>query len=242
MDDFTRLKKKISRDIKDVRLRIKERNDLLGKTDNNTVTVKMSAQIRTQIKECMKQIEELSVLQQQDQEKLEKKKLKKKPVSESDEKEMEYRLEIVDLCKKHVDECKSLERSGHKGANSPLFGDDANNDKPLITELPDIDGDEGFQLLRRNDARIDQQLELVSQGVNVLREMAVEMGKEIELQGTMMTELDDKVERAQTHLNALNKRLKDVLTNVRKGDRFIIDFILLVILLALGGYIYNIVK
>ncbi len=75
-------------------------------------------------------------------------------VSDSEEKELEFRNEVVDLCRKHVEECKTLERSGHKGGNSAFFSEDNPSDKPLITELPDIDGDEGFQLLRRNDKKI----------------------------------------------------------------------------------------
>ena len=46
---------------------------------------------------------------------------------------------------------------------------------------------------------------------------------------------------ASGHLTNLNKRMKKTLANTRSADRFILDFILLTVLLAIIGYIISLV-
>ena len=75
-----------------------------------------------------------------------------KKVKEEDVKENEYRKEIVDLCFKHIAECKHMEKSGFGNQANTFFDGYTKNEKP-VDELPDID-DEDFKLLRKNDAII----------------------------------------------------------------------------------------
>lgn len=239
LDEFERLKKQISREIKEVRKRIEERNELLGKTDNNTTTVKMSSDIRNRLKEILKNAEQLQQLQQQQAAKLEKKKSKGKKVDESLEREVIARGELVELAFKHIEECKQMEKSGYK-YNSELSGYDENLPKPTITSLPDID-DDGFRTLRDQDRIIDQKLELVGEGVNVLKQMANQYTKEIEMQDILIKENEHEVDKTQATLDNLNKRMKNLLEKTRSCDRFVLDFILIVIILAIGLYIYNMV-
>jgi len=118
------------------------------------------------------------------------------------------------------------------------YGADRDPRDPVVTELPDID-DEGFQLLRKNDALIDQALSGISDQVGVLKHMAIEMGKEAELQGVMLEDLDRKVDHANDQLENINMRLLKTLESIRKGDRFIVDVILLCVILGIAGYIYH---
>jgi len=191
------------------------------------------------LKLISKDVDELKVLGDKQKEKLDKKVEKGKPVTEAETQEVEVRQEIVDLCYKHIDECKHLERQG-KGGNA-FFDDDKKGVDATITELPDID-DEEFIMLKRTDAQIDQQLDKVAQGVGVLREIATEIGKELELQDVMINELGKKVDDTQAQLNQINIRMKKTLQKVRKGDRFIIDFILVVVVLGIVFYIYQLSK
>jgi len=238
MDEFTRLKKQIAKEVKETRKEIEERNSLLGETSNTVATAKQSQSIRNKIREIEANTETLRALQEKQEKKLEKKKAKNK-ATEDDIKEMEYRTQIVDLCTKHIAECKHLEKQGF--ANNNTFFEGYTKDEKAVTSLPDID-DADFQLLKQNDLKIDAKLDQVGQGVEVLRNMALEMGREIEMQGVMIAELDNRVDETNAQLNNLNRRLKKTLEKVRKGDRFCIDIILIVIVLALAGYIYNIVK
>jgi len=239
LDDFTRLKKQIAQQVKETRKEIEERNKLLGETSNTVATAKQSQAIRTRIREIESNTETLIQLQEKQQKKLDKKKEKGK-ASEDDIREMDYRNQIVDLCAKHIAECKHLEKQGFSN-NNAFFDGYTKGDENVVTSLPDIE-DADFQLLRQNDAKIDMKLDQVGQGVEVLRNMAMEMGREIELQGVMINELDGKVDETNAQLNNLNRRLKKTLEKVRKGDRFCIDIILVIVLLALVGYIYNTVK
>jgi len=96
--------------------------------------------------------------------------------------------------------------------------------------------------LREKNQVIDQKLEKVGEGVMILKDMANEMGKEIDKQSVMLDNLDKSINKTQATLDNLNKRLKAQLAKIRSADRFIIDFILLVIVLALGLYIYNLAR
>lgn len=96
--------------------------------------------------------------------------------------------------------------------------------------------------LRRKDQEIDQQLEMVSAGVTELKHIATDMRDEVTMQSAMVDEITNKVDKASTHLNQLNKRMKETLASTRSADRFIMDFILLVILLGVVGYIISMVS
>jgi len=239
MDEFTRLRKNISRDIKDVRKRIEERNELLGKTDNNTTTVRLSSDIRNKLKQILSDATNLQSIQQDEASKLEKKKAKGKEIDPKLEAEIQYRAEMVDLAFKHIEECKQLEKQGYKTNNGLSGYDDKELPKPTITELPDID-DEDFQKLRKNNYIIDEKLELVEQGVGVLRDMANQFNKEIEMQEVLIAENEKEVDKTQGQLDNLNLRLKNTLEKVRSCDRFVLDIILIVIVLGIAAYIYKI--
>ena len=68
------------------------------------------------------------------------------------------------------------------------------------------------------------------------------MRDEVKVQSAMVDEITHKVDAASGHLTNLNKRMKKTLANTRSADRFILDFILLVILLGVVGYIVSLVS
>jgi len=238
-DDFTKLRKKVSTELRRVREEIQQRNELMGSSEmGNATTVKMGRDIRNGLKEVMGDVNSLELMQKKRLKSLKRKKLKNKKVSEAEEQEVANRAEIVALCRDHIEECRKLERQirgtsafeSSSGANA--VGD------PTISQLQDID-DPQFQILLNLDDEIDEKLNNASKGVAILKEMAQEMGKEIEMQGLMINELDHKVEKVNSKIMNLNKRLKKTLEEVRKADRFCIDIILLIVVLAIGGYLYN---
>ncbi len=63
------------------------------------------------------------------------------------------------------------------------------------TELPDIETQQGLQQLAQKDARIDEQLEQVAEGVNELREIALTMRDEVKVQAGMIDEITNKARR-----------------------------------------------
>lgn len=242
MDDFVRLKKRIAEELKDVRKRIDERNELLGTKGNanNPQSVRISSDIRAKLKDIQKQAEELSNIHKKEQESLEKKKKKAKPDADFStvEKEIQMRGEIVELCYKHIEECKFLERQGNTNTATELPIDHGTKSVAAPSSLPDID-DDRFIMLKKEDQRLDEKLDQIAEGVQVLKGIAKDMGKEIELQSVMIDDLEQHVDKTTANLKNLNKRLKDQLDNVRSCDRFVLDFICIILILGVVGLIYN---
>jgi len=233
VDEFTRIKRKIAAQAKNIRELIKDRDELEKSAPGTVATVERSQQIRTAVKELRNDAAALDALQKKEKENY----IKKNKTVPEKEQQIEKREEIVELVFSHIEEIRQLDQKRH---GDSAFVSSRKSD-PLITELPDID-DGGFQMMRKNDKVIDDMLDNVAAGVVELRDMANEMGKEATKQGDMLDHLDIKVDKVNDELENINIRLKKALDSVRKGDRFIVDIILLVILLGLGGYIYSVVK
>ncbi len=53
----------------------------------------------------------------------------------------------------------------------------------------------------------------------------------------MLATLDQKVDKAQTHLDNVNKKMKNAVEGVMKGDKFMVNFVLISVLLCLAGFI-----
>ena len=83
----------------------------------------------------------------------------------------------------------------------------------------------------------DKELEDIGKGLEVLKEIAVNMNQELETQNQMIDEIQTKVEKAGEKLGTLNVKLQQTLDKVMKGDRFLMAFILLCLLLAIIGFI-----
>jgi len=234
IDEFTRIKRKVATQTKNIRQLIKDRDELEKTAPGTVATVEISHQIRSAIKDIRNDAAAMDKLQKAEKETYTKKN-KENPEKET---QIEKREEIVGLVFDHIEEIRQLDQKRH---GDSAFSTNKKNKDPLVTELPDID-DAGFQQLKKNDQVIDGILQDISSNVNDLKEIANEMGKEINKQGVMLDDLDVKVDKVNDELENINIRLRKALDSVRKGDRFIVDIILLCILLGLCGYIYSIVK
>ena len=253
-DEFKNLKQTIAANVRDVRQALKERDALLQKGASGTKeTVQKSYKIREQIKQAKEDAQKLANLQRKE---AGKKKGK-------DAEQVEQRLEVVQLVWKHIEECEALEKRRYQGKNSEarveLFGGGRGGGAgagpsgvgPVSrvpvgggTELPEIDLEtqDGLKALQRKDQQIDEGLDQIAEGVNDLRHLAIDMRDEVKVQSAMVDEITHKVDAASGHLTNLNKRMKKTLANTRSADRFILDFILLVILLGVVGYIVSLVS
>jgi len=236
LDDFTRLKKNISRQLKEIRKVIEERNELLQSNGRNTTTVKLSSDIRNKLKIVQEDVSNLQQMQQQEATKLS----KQKTPDEKKEATVKSRGEIVELCFKHIEECKHLEKQTDQDHPTGFVGIEEELPKSYITKLPDID-DEGFNKLRANDAILDEKLDRVSEGVTILNEMARNFDREIEMQDIMIQQQSAAADETNFRLNNLNSRMLHIIRDTRPCDRFVMDFILIIILLGIGAYIYRIV-
>jgi hypothetical protein len=88
----------------------------------------------------------------------------------------------------------------------------------------------------------DQGLDMISEGLDTLKNMASDMNEEFDRQVPLMDEIDSKVDRATADLKNTNVRLKDTVTQLRSSRNFCIDIILLCIILGIAAYLYNVLK
>lgn len=77
----------------------------------------------------------------------------------------------------------------------------------------------------------------IGAGVAKLKEIALEMGQELDRQDEVLDRVDVKVEAALDHVDNINVQLKKSLDGIMKGDRFMVNCILMCVLLALIAFI-----
>ncbi|KAG6580598.1 Syntaxin-71, partial [Cucurbita argyrosperma subsp. sororia] len=88
----------------------------------------------------------------------------------------------------------------------------------------------------------DQGLDMISEGLDTLKNMAHDMNEEIDRQVPLMDEIDTKVDKAASDLKNTNVRLRDTVNQLRSSRNFCIDIILLCIILGIAAYLYNVLK
>ncbi|KAL6277712.1 hypothetical protein ACE6H2_021313 [Prunus campanulata] len=88
----------------------------------------------------------------------------------------------------------------------------------------------------------DQGLDMISDGLDTLKNMAQDMNEEFDRQVPLMDEIDSKVDKASADLKNTNVRLKDTVNQLRSSRNFCIDIILLCIILGIAAYLYNVLK
>ncbi|WOK95692.1 syntaxin-71 [Canna indica] len=88
----------------------------------------------------------------------------------------------------------------------------------------------------------DQGLDMISEGLDTLKNMAHDMNEELDRQVPLMDEIDTKVDRATSDLKNTNVRLKHTVNQLRSSRNFCIDIILLCIILGIAAYLYNVLK
>ncbi|XP_074582843.1 syntaxin-71-like [Curcuma longa] len=88
----------------------------------------------------------------------------------------------------------------------------------------------------------DQGLDVISEGLDTLKNMAHDMNEELDRQVPLMDEIDAKVDKATSDLKNTNVRLKQTVTQLRSSRNFCIDIILLCIILGIAAYLYNVLK
>ncbi|XP_044946235.1 syntaxin-71-like [Hordeum vulgare subsp. vulgare] len=86
----------------------------------------------------------------------------------------------------------------------------------------------------------DEGLDFISEGLDTLKNLAEDMGEELDRQVPLMDEIDRKVDKANTELRKTNVRLKETVNQFRSTTNFTVDIILICIILGIGAYLYNV--
>lgn len=258
-DPFVRKKMLVQEKIAETREHITSRSDLLNKGGKGSVeTVKSNAQIRKDLKELVEMKSELVRVHEEEEKKALKKAKTKPGKEETVQKNLAKRKEIIDVIQENIDDLKYQEKNPGGGAEaaggagrSQLMGGPQQRAKVSRPKAPQKDltemdaGSEGldsqFLQIQKNDQELDQELDLVHQGVKRLGIMAQDMNTELKIQNAMIQETKAKADSVNENLLMTNKRMKEALDKSGGGMKWCMNMICLVILLAVVGYIYKLV-
>jgi hypothetical protein len=159
----------------------------------------------------------------------------------------------------HVKKTQGLWNSRHQsdgganGANSDLMSPKSGNGIQKLDEemsqlnqpMVSLHDDEEFQMffdqVSKRDEEIDQALDMISAGVQVLHNQAKVMNQELKIQKELITTAEQKMDNVTDQLVGLNKKLKKTIKEVQK-DRLCLYVICCLLLLALAGTIYFVTK
>ncbi|KAL2911437.1 hypothetical protein HK105_209088 [Polyrhizophydium stewartii] len=257
LDEFDRLRKKIHADVKAVRQALKDRADVMRGGGTTTESAEASYRIRVMIK-SLKEL--LGQMQHIKKPKNPEKVAEHKEVLELCKQHIE---ECENLEKRKQNEAYAADRSelfaisgggggggggaGDKSLASFAGGNGADSQDPFMhSELPDIDVEEDLKAIKNRNKDIleadenvnqDQDLDAIGTGVARLKEIALDMGQEIDRQNDDLGRIDQNVEKALDHVDNINITMKNTLDKVMKGDRFMVNCILLCVILALVAFI-----
>ncbi|KDP44084.1 hypothetical protein JCGZ_05551 [Jatropha curcas] len=85
----------------------------------------------------------------------------------------------------------------------------------------------------------DQGLDVISEGLDTLKDLAHDMNEELDRQVPLIDEIDAKVDKATSDLKNTNVRLKQTIVQLRSSRNFCIDIVLLCVILGIGSYLYK---
>ncbi|ORZ32124.1 hypothetical protein BCR44DRAFT_1441118 [Catenaria anguillulae PL171] len=222
MDEFTRIKKEIAAKVKEARQLIKERNDIL-KAD------KSSRRIRSVLKAIKEDINSLDANVQKAEKKMYRSRAKNKP----DLQKFSTRAKkSSSVCRSHLEECENLDRERFNdkvaGDRANLFASGGGGAAASPSSAlkfgkfgaaavspgmpPPSPGSsaiaEDLALIRQRNMDIDQELDEIAAGVNVIKQIAIQMGDELDKQNEMLDNIETKVDKANEHVAAVNEKMK----------------------------------
>lgn len=241
-DPFTAAKATIGGELRDIRNLLRERDKQEAENPGSTYTVELAHNVRVALAKVQEDAQRLRAEHDKKRRRYERRAARAKKRDEALDAQMALREEVLTVIGQHIDECSALEKKRYAAAaaSSSAAATTTASD-PTVTALPDVD-DPRFQQLIKTDREIDELVEVLGTNVRVLGEMARDMRDEARAQGQVLDGLSVDVDRADKKLTTLNSRLRKIVETARPGDKFCVDFILIVVLLGLGGLIYAIVK
>eukprot|EP01086_Lenisia_limosa_P005967 TRINITY_DN2398_c0_g2_i1.p1 TRINITY_DN2398_c0_g2~~TRINITY_DN2398_c0_g2_i1.p1 ORF type:complete len:284 (+),score=61.06 TRINITY_DN2398_c0_g2_i1:36-887(+) len=252
VDEFTRLKRDIANHLREARTKIKMRDQSMSKDGSTQDSVVVNAKIRTLIRESKERSKELTTVHQQLSKKW------KKSKDPQHQRMLETQKEHIAIVNDHIHEVEELQRKKFAvKSNRPQLslapvvvgtpqpdGVTTPSDDPEATELAPIPEEvmEGLAQLEATNMVIEQELDDVSVGVQRLKHLAVDMKQELDHQDNLIEDIEGGMEKTERELKNLNKRMKKTLNRVRKGDKFLMDLVMLCIILGIAAYIYRMMQ
>lgn len=115
-------------------------------------------------------------------------------------------------------------------------GNEAEN--PELTE----EQKQAMAQIQQNDKEIDDMINIIGDGLDTLKDIATNMGDELKKQEQKINEIDNNMDTQQAKLDKNNKQLNKLLEEVKKEDHFCRYLVMLVLIVAVGLTLYNMLK
>ncbi|XP_018499980.2 syntaxin-71-like isoform X1 [Pyrus x bretschneideri] len=233
-DGFARLYGAVEADL-DAAL---QKSEMVSTERNRATAVAMNAEIR---RTKARLLEELPKLRR----------LAPKKVKGLSKEDLEARSELVFVLKERIEgipdgSTTAAKQTGGWTDSAPYAGIkiDSNSDRRYDNEYfqQTEESDRFRQEYEMRRMKQDQGLDVIAEGLDTLKNMASDMNEEIDRQVPLMDEIDDKVDRANADLKNTNVRLKDTIVKLRSSRNFCIDITLLILVLGIAAYLYNVLK
>eukprot|EP00300_Choanocystis_sp_HF-7_P024239 c25651_g1_i1.p1 GENE.c25651_g1_i1~~c25651_g1_i1.p1 ORF type:complete len:300 (-),score=95.17 c25651_g1_i1:14-868(-) len=243
-DNFAMKKKEIADELKKVRDALKERDALLGKHASASTTVELSAKIRGQLKEARANAVELEGILAN----LKKKAGKK--ATEEQQADIQLKEEQIEAVHAHIEEVNRLEKRRHNVASTTrdrVLGSGVGStalpalpDDPTMSGLEPIDDETQAELqaIEQRNNELDRDLDEIAEGVVMMREIALAMGRELDVQNQLLDEVNNKADSTNSKIKQTNKQLTKILNDLGT-DKMCTYIILIVLILFLVLFVYN---
>jgi len=89
----------------------------------------------------------------------------------------------------------------------------------------------------------DEQINDIGKGILDLQDIAVAQNEEVKRQNVMLGGLAGNLDKVHEHVENVNSKMKNTLEEVsRKGDKFCVDIICIVLAIGFSAVIYSIYK
>jgi len=134
---------------------------------------------------------------------------------------------------------KNTWASGGGGGGFGDFGSGGAHDNGI-----EVTDDQRMQIqqIYDRDADFDKQLDLLSEGLKDLSEVAMMQQEEVKRQNVMLDNVEQKIDDVHEHLNNVNFKMKETLNQIRGADKICIDVLCILLMAGLGAVLYIMIK
>lgn len=96
--------------------------------------------------------------------------------------------------------------------------------------------------IQDRDKEFDKQIDQIGEGIKDLNEIAMMQNEEVQRQGVMLENVEQKIDDAQDHIQTVNERMKETLDEVRAADKICVDIMCIVLMIGLAAAMYHMIK
>ncbi|KAL7712066.1 t-SNARE coiled-coil-like proteiny domain-containing protein [Entamoeba marina] len=217
VDEFTRKKNKLVDDIREVKSKCRDRARL--NKDENDDIIKLSIQIRRKEKSVDDQFDELKSYYQSYAFNVNENRA-------TDENILEYRLALKSV-EEEIKNMKKYTQSKEQGTELKINGLEAY----LQPTLPVIDNPE-VCLIHERDEEIEEKLEVIHDGVIVLKEIAGDVTEKL-TRDKRLRILESKIDDECARIDQSRTKLQQLLSKAKGPDRLCFIFMLVIIILGM---------